>query len=371
MIIDFRRRGGAMLALGLMASACAETSDIAIEASQAGPSLAAASSGAYGRGGARGAANGLRNANVEYVVADSAAMPGLPVNARPGECYVRALIPARYDQVSERILRKPASVQIDVTPARYEDVQERVLIRPASKRVEAIAAVYEEVEEKVLVRPATKRVEAVPATYRTVTEQVLARPAYKVWKRSSELTDEERARQNLPSGVGDILCLVEMPAQYRTVAREVVATPATTREITVPAEYATVRKMVLKSPATTREVVEPAEYTTVTVKKQVEPAREKRIEVPAQYDTIARQVVRSPQSAEWRQVLCETNATPDMLGQLQRALRRAGFDPGRDDGRVDERTMSAVRAFQQARSLPVDNDRYISMSTVRLLGVGS
>ena len=52
---------------------------------------------------------------------------------------------------------------------------------------------------------------------------------------------------------------------------------------------------------------------------------------------------------------------------LQQALKRAGFDPGREDGRVDERTMNAVRAFQQAKSLPVDSERYINMATVKAL----
>jgi peptidoglycan hydrolase-like protein with peptidoglycan-binding domain len=36
---------------------------------------------------------------------------------------------------------------------------------------------------------------------------------------------------------------------------------------------------------------------------------------------------------------------------------------------VDNRMMDAVRAFQQARGLPVDMDRYINMATVKALGV--
>jgi hypothetical protein len=31
--------------------------------------------------------------------------------------------------------------------------------------------------------------------------------------------------------------------------------------------------------------------------------------------------------------------------------------------------MNSVRAFQAARGLPVDNDRYINIATVRSLGV--
>ena len=74
-------------------------------------------------------------------------------------------------------------------------------------------------------------------------------------------------------------------------------------------------------------------------------------------------------TSEWREILCDTNATPQTLVSLQQALKRAGFDPGREDGRVDDRTLSAVRAFQQAKNLPVDSERYINIATVKALGV--
>jgi hypothetical protein len=195
------------------------------------------------------------------------------------------------------------------------------------------------------------------------------RPAYTVWKRSSELTEAERAQQGVAASAGDILCLVEMPAEYTTVTSQVLATPATTREIEVPAEYATVRKTVLKTPATTREIEVPAEYRTVMVRKMVAPERQTVIEIPAEYDTVGRRVVKSAATTEWREVLCDNNATPATLTALQQSLRRAGFDPGRDDGKVDPKVMAAVRAFQEAKGLPVDGDRYINMATVKALGV--
>jgi peptidoglycan hydrolase-like protein with peptidoglycan-binding domain len=105
------------------------------------------------------------------------------------------------------------------------------------------------------------------------------------------------------------------------------------------------------------------------VRKMVEPARQTTIQIPAEYDTVTKQVITSPATTEWREVLCDNNATPAMLTSIQQALRKAGFDPGRDDGRVDQKMMNSVRAFQAARGLPVDNDRYINIATVRSLGV--
>ena len=334
---------------------------------------------------------------------------------KPGECYVQAVVPAQYEATKERVLKKAAATRIEVTPAQFQDAEERILVRPASIRLETVPATFEEVEERVMVRPATKRLEVIPATfedveervlvtpaskrlepvaatYKTETEQILVRPAYTVWKRSSELTSEERAQQKIDPSAGDILCLVEVPAQYSTVTRQVIDTAAMAREVEVPAEYTTVKKTVIKTPATTREVeipaefsvvkktviktvpttreVEvPAEYRTVTVKKMVTPAREAKIEIPAEYEEVTKQVVKTPATSEWREILCDTNATPQTLVSLQQALKRAGFDPGREDGRVDDRTLGAVRAFQQAKNLPVDSERYINIATVKALGV--
>ena len=36
---------------------------------------------------------------------------------------------------------------------------------------------------------------------------------------------------------------------------------------------------------------------------------------------------------------------------------------------VDAKTLNAVRAFQQSKGLPIDNDRYINTATVKALGV--
>jgi hypothetical protein len=344
---------GSMFLLGALASGCASTLE--------GPSVAVAASPDTGYG--------LRAANVDYLTASAAAPMGLPPGARPGECYVRAVVPAKYETATEQVLRKAASTRIEVVPAQFQDVEEQVLVRPATTRLEAVPPVFEEMEEQVLVRAATTRLEPVPAAYRTVTEQVLVRPAYTVWKRSSELTSEERAKQGVDPNAGDILCLVEVPAEYRTVTSEVLVTPATTREVQIPAEYTTVRKTVLKTPATTREIQVPAEYRTVTVRRMVAPEQKTVIEIPAEYGTVSRQVLVAAATTEWREVLCDNNATPAALVAMQQSLRSEGFDPGRVDGKIDAKVMGAVRSFQQARGLPVDGDRYINMATVKALGV--
>ena len=359
-------------------------------------------------------ASGLRSANVDYVAVGTADAD-LPPAANPGECFVKVAYPAVYENSNERVLVKAASSRVEVTPARYDAATERVLVKPATKRLEVVPATFETVTEKVQVRPATKQLEVIPATFETVTErvliraegkrmeevpavmgtetqQILVKPAYNVWKRSSELSIIERVARGIAADAGDVLCLVEMPAEYRQESRSVVKTPAsaretvipaeyanvtktvqrtppTTRETELPAEYSAITKTVQRTPATTREIEIAAEYSTVSTQRLSAPATTRSIEIPAEYSTTSKSVLKSAARAEWRQVVCETNSTPARLGTIQAALTKAGHNAGRADGVVDAATMNAVRAFQRARNLPVDNDRYINVATVRALGL--
>ena len=347
-------------------------------------------------------------------------LPAAPIThltppAVPGECFVRVQQPAVEETVAERVLVKAASSRVEVVAARYESASERLLVKPASKRLEVIPATFETVTERVQVKAAAIQLEVVPATFEAVTERlvvrpesrrleevpevvgteidrVLVKPASTVWKRSSELSAIERAARGIAADADDVLCLVEVPAEYREVSRSVVKTPATVREIVIPAEYsmltrtvqrtpastleteipaeyADVAKTVVKTPARTREIEVPAEYSTVATQRLVVPATTRTIEVPAEYGTVTKTVLRSAEKPEWRQVICETHLTSVRLRAIQAAITRAGFNTGRVDGIVDNATMDAVRRFQRARNLPVDNDRYINVATVRALGL--
>jgi hypothetical protein len=311
----------------------------------------------------------------------------LPPNPKPGECYARVIIPAKYTTTSEQVLKRPASERIEIIPARYESaketvvvkeasskleivpakyetVEERVLVKPASTKLTVVPAVYDTIEERVLVKPASTKVIEVPAVYETVTDRVLDQPARTEWKRGTGMgTGSGVAMSSATQAVqrfgdfkvletrvedtGDLMCLVEIPATYKTIEKQVIVTPATTRKVEVPAEYKTVKKTVLKTPATTREVTIPAEYKTVKVTKLVrpettreitipavygevditklaKPASERRIPIPAEYTTLTRTNKVSDERTEWRPVLCEVNMTRENVAALQTSLNDSG-----------------------------------------------
>jgi murein L,D-transpeptidase YcbB/YkuD len=335
-------------------------------------------------------------------------------------------VPAVYETVKERVLVKEASERIEivapvykavkvrvqneevqeVVPAVYETVKERVLVKEASTRLEQVPAIYEDVEERVLVKPASKRAIEIPAVYETVTERNMVREAYTTWKPGTQTNI-----QRIDDKSGEIMCLVEVPAEYQNVTRQVLKTPASIRYEDVPAEYNTVKKTVLKTAASTRTVQIPAEYaerevrklvkpaTTVTkvvpvdyereIMTMVQPATEKRIPIPAEYAerevkklVSAARSVRTPIAAEytdvkqetmvcpaqeyWAEVLCDVNATPAKLTEIQRALTAKGFSTSAT-GQLDTQTMDSITAFQKRNGLPFDG--FLNIETVKALGV--
>lgn len=284
----------------------------------------------------------------------------LPPNAKPGECYARVFVPAQYGNEEVRVLKRAASEKIEIIPARYETVTERVLVSEPGRKLEVIPATYGTVEERVMVRPASTRLEEVPAQYGWEEEQVLVTPAQTVWKKGRGPVER------VDTATGEIMCLVDEPAVYKTVKRRVLLSPASTRAVEVPAEYQTLKKRVMKTPPTTREVEVPAQYRTVKVRKLTQPEREVRKEIPAQYATVTKRPQISEGQMAWRPVLCETNATPQTVASIQRALAQSGHSPGPIDGVIGRQTLAAVQSFQSAKSLPRGG---LNFATIEALGV--
>jgi hypothetical protein len=284
----------------------------------------------------------------------------LPPNARAGECYARVWVPEVYETRMEEVLVHEAYETVEIVPPVYETVAERVLVKEATTRLEVVPARYETVEEQVLVKPAEIRYEVAAPAFTTVEEDVLLKEAYTTWEIGRGPIEK------IDTATGEIMCRVEVPAEYTTVEQTVVDTPVAVREVEAPAEYVTVEKQVVVEPARAVEVKVPAEYRTVDVQKLVTPAREVRTEVPAAYDRVERTVKVSDGRLEWRTILCETNTTPDVIRELQTALRDAGYRAGPIDGSLGYMTLQAVEAFQRDHDLPTGQ---LTMETLYELGV--
>jgi hypothetical protein len=345
---------------------------------------------------------------------------GVPDAVSAGQCFAEYIVPAKYDTVTERMLKTESSQRIEIIPAVYEDTQERVLVSEASEKLVTVAAEYE-----------------------TVTEKVLVEPAYTTWK-VSECSGGACAPGEVPNRVagsvdridqstGEIMCLVEVPAKYKTITKRVLKSPATTKSVTTPAQYQTqnVRKLktpaqervidipetyqtitktvktsdpsttwyatdksssasgnatgnvlcykekpaiyktvsrqVVKTPASTKSVEVPAVYKTVEVRKMVASPQEKRIEIPATYGQVTKTDKVSEGSMEWRPVLCQANMTRSKIKEIQTALKTNGHYYGPIDGVVGSQTINAMQKFQRAKNLTTT--RFLTIESVKELGV--
>lgn len=288
---------------------------------------------------------------------------GFPIFVKPGECYARVVNPPKFETRTEKQLAKAESERIEIIPARFETVEEKVLVKPAGKKiVEIIPAVYKTVEEAVVVKAASEKIEQSPAIFKEVEETQLIKPATTQWKKGRGPIEKYDGL------TGEIMCLVTVPAEYRTVKKRVVASPAEVRRIPVPAQYGTILRQELLKPAEVREVETPAEYKTVRTLKMVSPAEEKRIPIPAEYQTVASQVLVAEGKAEWKSILCQTNTTPGIVQEIQRALLAKSFNPGPIDGVIGPETSAAIRGFQTANGLATGG---LTMETLSKLGVST
>jgi len=252
-------------------------------------------------------------AESQDVSQDNAASTLYPPNAQPGECYARVLVPAKFDTVSERVVKREATEEVKVIPGKFEWVEERVLTKEANETLTVVPAVYRWVEERIMVEPASTRLVAVPAELDTVTERVLDRPEQTVWK------EGRGPIERIDNLTGEILCLVVEPATFKNVTRTIVRKPATTRSVDTPPVFKTVRKQVVDRPAEVRKATLPAEFTTLRVRKMIEPAREERVSIPAEFQTVTKRVKVSSEMLRWQSILCETNVTRDIIVRLQEA----------------------------------------------------
>jgi hypothetical protein len=326
---------------------------------------------------------------------------GLPATAKAGQCYDEYYRPAKFETKTEKLLKTAAAEEITTSEPEFEWVEEKVLVKEASEKIVEI-----------------------PAEYDVVTEKVLESPAYTTWKKGRGLNER------IDNATGEIMCLVEVPAKYTEIEKRVLKTPATVKKIEIPAEYKTVRvqklvkpsaenrkpieaeyqtvdkrvkvsdakvswslsgmsgdgeptgrtyclaevpakfktisKQVVKEPATIKKVEVPATFKTMKMKKLVSAATEKRIPIPAKHKMVSKQSKVSDARLEWRQVLCDTNTTRDLVMQIQQGLQKAGYDPGPADGVLGGATMTAIDAYQRKNGLPTGG---LTIQTIEKLGI--
>lgn len=115
----------------------------------------------------------------------------------------------------------------------------------------------------------------------------------------------------------------------------------------------------------------PAVIETETEKVLISPAvlrDDGSVRAPAEYQTETRQVIVEPRREQSFDALCESEITPQLVANLQRALAVRGFYSGPISGELNWRTRRAVRLFQQDQGI---DSAILSLETARFLGLVS
>jgi hypothetical protein len=286
----------------------------------------------------------------------------MPPNATPGHCYARLVIPEEYETQMKQVMVSPELSKLEVEPAKYAMAEEQVLVSEEWEELVVIPATYKTVTEQVMVKEASTKLVKLPAEYKTVEEKIVIRPAYSTWKKGNGPIEK------IDEATGEIMCLVEVPEESKIVTKTILVKPERTEEVVIPAEYKTVEKQVVDVPAHTTSIIHPAVYETVEIEKMVEAPKEIAETIPAVYEEIPQTVKVKDAQLEWREILCETNTTEDVVAELQRALEEKDYNPGPIDGVYGWQTMNAVTRFQKDNDLPSGQ---LTIQTLRLLGVAS
>ena len=308
--------------------------------------------------------------------------------AKPGQCFAKAKLPAKYITKTKRVFIQRASTR-------------RVLVRGPQ---------YRWVNKKILVRKAGYKSRVRPALYNTVTQRKMVKPAYNTWRKG------HGAITRIDNMTGEIMCRVKIPAVYKNVKKRVQIRPAQTIRTYIPAIYKTIKQKQRISSAIYKTVKKPAKYKTQRYRVKVRNVRyvwrsvlcrtntlkqyhQKNRNISKANSTrhqnkkiVKRSLVRAKSANQYsnsgihyqhylkanntgsayfqiEDAKVQTKSTKSkathfksiskkekkriLVYKIQKSLKTLGFDPGGLDGKMGAWTTAALKAFQRSRGLSV------------------
>ena len=87
----------------------------------------------------------------------------------------------------------------------------------------------------------------------------------------------------------------------------------------------------------------------------------------AEFGTVEKKVMTQGETAEWVQVLCDQNATPEKITEVRKALQAQGFELAPEGG-IDAALTDALLAYQEREG--IRRTGLMTESTLSALGVG-
>ncbi len=325
-------------------------------------------------------------------------------------------IPARYETVSHQKLKTPATTRIEEVPAVYTTRNYQKLVSPAAAAIvpcgkSSLLNVNFETASAVLTASSNaeiKRLEQLLKSKSTVTAKLVGHTDNVGSASSNQALSQARAQavyqalikagiaanrlsyeglgeeQPIASNAsasgrsqnrrtefityGDTDGLADCNV-YENRSFQKLTADAMANTTEIPAQYGSVSYQKLSADAAVSSTEIPAEYGTRTYKKLAADASTDATETAAQYNNITKRVlVKAGGFTEWKEVVCESDITPDLYRKVQEALVAKGYNIGTAgiDGAFGAASKAALVKFQRDNGLPVGQ---MDIETLKALGI--
>ena len=281
-----------------------------------------------------------------------------------GQCWAQLVIPSRVSQEVQDFVTQEGRLSYNVQPAQLRTDKLAFVRKEGAETFRVQPPTYTQVTESVKVKDEVKKMVVEPAIYQEKTEDVLVESAHIVLRscRAAGLRIAGTKQSEAPR----TQCATEVPARYKTVKKLVLVKAESVREEITPAVYKTITKMVLNESAKVIPVQIPPVTIDLPVTTVDTPAVVAKQEVPPMSSQIkVKQYISTPQ-VTWRRVLCEKDAPATLIKEVQTALRQQGEDVGAVDGKLGDRTLTAVQTYQARQGLATG---LLTYETLDALGI--
>lgn len=227
-------------------------------------------------------------------------------DAKPGQCFAKVIVPAKFEVRPEKVLVKPEFETVEVIPATYDIQEKQVLVKEAAKKLVAVPAVYKTESESIEISPA--RNEWVTSLGK---RGIPASPALLAAAKTNGINIDD-------STVGQCFAEYYIPAKFETKEKEVLVKEEAEDIKVSPAQFDKVDEVITTKESSKKKVLIKAEYETVEEKIEIEPAKAvwKKgsgpvsridnstgdimclVQVPAKYKIIKKTVLKTPSKIE-------------------------------------------------------------------------
>ena len=237
-------------------------------------------------------------------------------DAKPGECYAKVIVPAKYEVKTEQVLVKPESEKVEVKPATFDVAEKPILKKEGFTKIKVIPTKFRQEIEEVEISPAATN--WVTALGR---KGIPASPALLAAAKTNGVAIEN-------TNVNECFKEYFIAAKFEQTQKEVLVKEESEEIKIAAAQFEEVEEIVTIKQASKKKIYKPAEYEIIEEKIEIEPAKAvwKKgegpiskidnstgeimclIQVPAKYKIVKKTVLKSEPAVDLVEVPAETKA---------------------------------------------------------------